>query len=174
MKYSQSIYFLAFCIFFWMVSCTGERETLSVESPELVMTAKAPLFEGANTATAFWEFNLNDILRQRTDEKPILKNAKISKVEFFLKNGEELPQLEKMVFEITSKNTPMTRIGLFEGKIESGSKFLLSLAAKQENLVSAFEDGKITFVGDFDLKDEEYWKDLNFSLKIVFELEVKK
>lgn len=174
MKYSISTYLFAFSTAFWLVSCTGETETIRIESPELTMTSEGPLFEGANTATSSWDFNLNEILGLGADEKANLKNAKISKVEFLLEDAEDLPELEKMVFEVTSKNTSMTRIGLYEGKIEPRSPFQLSLAAKQENLASAFEDGKITFVGDFDLKDEEYWEDLNFSLKIVFELEVKK
>ncbi|RZS96017.1 hypothetical protein [Cecembia calidifontis] len=174
MKYSIPTYLIAFFTAFWLVSCSGETETIRVASPELYLTAEGPLFEGANTATASWEFNLNDILGKGADEKVSLKNAKITKVEFLLEEADELPELENMVFEVTSKNTSMTRIGLYEGKIEAGTPFQLSLAAKQENLSSAFEDGKITFVGDFDLKEEEFWEDLNFSLNIVFELEVKK
>lgn len=174
MKYNISIYLLALCTVFFLASCSGETKTTQIETPELAMTAEGPLFEGANTATASWDFNLNEILGLGADEKVNIKNAKISKVEFLLEDAEDLPELEKMVFEVTSKNTSMTRIGLYDGKIQAGSPFQLSLAAKQENLASAFGDGKITFVGDFDLKDEEYWEDLNFSLKIVFELEVKK
>lgn len=172
MKLNTLKYLLALSTMFFLNSCSNEIETIQIETPELNMTADGPLFEGANTATVSWDFILNEILG--FDEKVNIKNAKISKVEFLMEEAEELPELEKMVFEVTSKNTSMTRIGLYEGKIEAGSPFLLSLAAKQVNLVSAFEDGKITFVGDFDLKDEEYWEDLNFSLKIVFELEIKK
>ncbi|PSL02022.1 hypothetical protein [Cecembia rubra] len=174
MKNSISFYILTLCSVMWLVSCTGETETFLVETPELNLKAEGPLFEGANTATASWEFKLNELIGPELEETTAIKNVKISKVEFVLKDAEELPELEKMVFEITSKNTSMTRIGLYEGEIKSGSPFQLSLAAKQENLASALEDGKITFVGDFDLKDEEFWEDLNFSLKIVFELEVKK
>jgi len=174
MKHNIPIYLLAFYTVFFLASCAGETKSTLIETPELTMTAEGPLFEGANTATASWNFNLNEILGLGPDEKVKLKNAKITKIEFLLENNEDLPELEKMVFELTSKNTSMTRIGLYEGKIEAGSPFQLSLADKQENLASAFGDGKITFVGDFDLKDEEFWEDLNFRMKIVFELEVKK
>lgn len=157
-----------------MIACSGESEMIRIESPQLEMKAEGPLFEGANTATASWEFDLNTLLGQSLDQNLKLKNAKLISVDIILKDTEELPELEKMVFELTSKNTPMTRLGLFEGKINANVPFQLSLAAKQENLNSAFEDGKITFVGDFDLQEEEYWEDINFSLKAVFELEVKK
>lgn len=155
-------------------SCTEESEKIRIESPQLVMKAEGPLFEGANTATASWEFDLNGLLDQFQDQNLKLQNAKLSSVEIMLEDTENMPELEKMVFELTSKNTPMTRLGLFEGKIAPNVPFQLSIAAKQENLNAAFEDGKITFVGDFDLQEEEYWEDINFSLKAVFELEVKK
>jgi hypothetical protein len=174
MKFNTLNYLLALSTIFFLNSCSNETETIDIETPELNMMAEGPLFEGANTATVSWDFNLNEMLGLRAEEKVNIKNAKISKVEFILEDDEDLPELEKMVFELTSKNTSMTRVGLYEGQIEAGSPFQLSLAAKQENLASAFQDGKITFVGDFDLKDGEYWQNLNFSLKIVFELKVKK
>lgn len=157
-----------------LTSCSGETETLTINSPELRLSAEGPLFEGANTATASWEFTLTDLLGESDAGKVSIKNAKLTQVEILLQEGEDLPEIEKMVFEMTSKNTPMTRLGLYEGKIEPGKSFGLSLASKQEKLASAFEDGKITFVGDFDLLEEEYWEDIHFSLKATFELEIKK
>ena len=67
----------------------------------------------------------------------------------------------------------MTRIGLYEGKITSGQSFNLTIADEQEDLSSAFADGKLTFVGDFDLIDEEYLGNVKFTLKVKFELETK-
>lgn len=157
-----------------LTSCSGETETLTINSPELRLSAEGPLFEGANTATASWEFILVELIGENEDRKVSIKNAKLTQVEILLQEGEDLPEIEKMVFEMTSKNTPMTRLGLYEGKIEPGKSFGLSLASKQEKLASAFEDGKITFVGDFDLLEEEYWEDIHFSLKATFELEIKK
>lgn len=157
-----------------LTSCSGETETLTINSPELRLSAEGPLFEGANTATASWEFILVELIGENEDRKVSIKNAKLTQVEILLQEGEDLPEIEKMVFEMTSKNTPMTRLGLYEGKIEPGKSFGLSLASKQDKLASAFEDGKITFVGDFDLLEEEYWEDIHFSLKATFELEIKK
>jgi hypothetical protein len=153
-------------------ACSGETETLTIQSPELRLSAEGPLFEGANTATASWEFNLSDL----TDGKGMagIKNAKLTQVEITLDEAEDIPRIEKMVFEMTSKNTPMTRLGLYEGAIEPGTPFVLNLASRQEKLASAFEDEKITFVGDFDLLVEEYWEDIHFGLKATFELEIKK
>lgn len=174
MKNRLVTYLLSLLALIQLVACTEESEKIRIESPQLVMKAEGPLFEGANTATASWEFDLNELLDQFQDQNLNLKNAKLRSVEIMLEDTENMPELEKMVFELTSKNTPMTRMGLFEGKIAPNVPFQLSIAAKQENLNAAFEDGKITFVGDFDLQEEEYWEDLNFSLKAVFELEVKK
>lgn len=172
-KNALLVLFIGISISF-LFSCSGETEKLIINSPELQLSAEGPLFEGANTATASWEFNLSELIGKTEQEKANIKNAKLTQVEIILQNSEELPGIEKMVFEMTSKNTPMTRLGLYEGKIESGKPFGLSLASKQEKLASAFEDGKITFVGDFDLLEEEYWDDIHFSLKATFELEIKK
>ncbi len=158
----------------FLASCSGETESLTIRSPELRLSAEGPLFEGANTATASWEFILADLIGDTEEGKVSIKNAKLTQVEILLQEREDLPNVEKMVFEMTSKNTPMTRVGLYEGKIEPGKTFKLSLADKQEKLASAFEDGKITFVGDFDLLEEEYWEDIHFSLNAIFELEIKK
>jgi hypothetical protein len=49
----------------------------------------------------------------------------------------------------------------------------LTIADEQEDLSSAFADGKLTFVGDFDLIDEEYLGNVKFTLKVKFELETK-
>lgn len=64
----------------------------------------------------------------------------------------------------------MTRIGLYEGKITPGQPFTLTIADEQENLSAAFADGRMTFVGDFDLIDEEYNGNITFTLKVEFDL----
>ncbi|EKB48943.1 hypothetical protein [Cecembia lonarensis] len=158
----------------FLASCAGETEKITINSPELRLSAEGPLFEGANTATASWEFDLSALIGKTEEDLTAVKNAKLTQVEISLEDGEGLPGIEKMVFEMTSKNTPMTRLGLYQGKIDPGKSFVLNLADKQEKLASAFEDGKITFVGDFDLLEEEYWEDIHFSLKATFELEIKK
>ena len=153
-----------------IISCTGNLNTIEIETPELQLSAEGPLFEGANSATSTWEFNLGEILGN--DEAKVAQ-AKVTSVKVILKGADELPALEKMVFEITSKNTSMTRIGLYEEGIREGQAFFLNIADKQENLASAFADGKMTFVGDFDLVDEEYWGNVEFTLQVKFELGIK-
>lgn len=150
--------------------CTSDLTVQEIESPELILSAEGPLFEGANSATATWEFDLKEILGNQ-DAK--VSSAKITAVELILKGSEDLPAMEKMVFEVTSKNTPMTRIGLYEGAIIEGQGFALNIAEQQENLATAFADGKMTFVGDFDLKDLEYYKNVEFTLLVKFEIGTK-
>jgi hypothetical protein len=151
-------------------SCNSDGETIEVETPELQLLAEAPFFEGSNTATATWEVSLPDLL---ANSGTTVKKAKVTAIEITLKPQEDQPILEKMVFEITSANTPMTRVGLFEYELKPGELVVLNVAEKQENLSSAFQDGKMTFVGDFDLLGEEYWENISFTVKIKFELEVK-
>jgi hypothetical protein len=155
---------------FLFTGCTGSSTIQEIVSPELQLTAEGPLYSGANSATAIWEFDLKEILG--SGEKVVSK-AKINSVEVFLKESETIPAMEKMVFEITSKNTPMNRIGLYEGPLPQGQVIALTIAEEQENLASAFADGKMTFVGDFDLLDEEYLGNVEFALKVKFEVRIK-
>jgi len=158
-------------IFVGLSGCTGSSSTQSLETPELQLSAEGPLYAGANSATATWEFDLKEVLGKTGTE---VSEAKITSVEVVLTAADTLPVMEKMVFEMTSKNTPMTRIGLYEGKITPGQPFTLTIAEEQENLAAAFADGKITFVGDFDLLDEEYMGNVAFTLKVKFELGTNK
>jgi hypothetical protein len=153
-----------------MAACSGNVTTVVVETPILELTAEGPLFEGANSSTATWEFDVNDLLGEVQGK---VAHAKVASVEITLVDGEELPALEKMVFELTSQNTSMTRVGLHEGGFEVAVPVSLSIADKQENLAKAFNDGRITFVGDFDLLDEEFWGNVQFLVKVTFELGIK-
>ena len=165
-----SILFLAALLFVGLTGCTGSSTTQQLETPELQLSAEGPLYAGANSSTATWEFDLTEILGNAEKE---ISEARITSVEVLLVGADSLPAMEKMVFEVTSKNTSMTRIGLYEGKITPGQPFTLTIADEQENLAAAFADGKMTFVGDFDLLDEEYMGNIEFSLKVKFDLGIK-
>lgn len=159
-----------FILLVGLAGCTGSSTIQEIETPELQLSAEGPLYGGANSSTASWEFDLTEILG---NQEKLISEAKITSVEVILKGSENLPAMEKMVFEVTSKNTPMTRIGLYEGAISEGQVINLTVAEEQENLASAFADGKMTFVGDFDLIDEEYMGNVEFSLKVKFEVGIK-
>lgn len=165
-KHLSKFSFVAFLLV-GLAGCTNNLTILEIETPQLLLSADGPLFEGANSATSTWEFDLSEILGN--DELKVAK-AKIISVQVMVKGSDELPSLEKMVFEVTSKNTSMTRIGLYEGAIREGQVFALNIADQQENLAAAFADGKMTFVGDFNMIDEEYWEDVEFTLQVKFEL----
>ena len=166
-KYLTKLSFIVFLLV-GLAGCESNMTTLELETPKLEMVAKGPLFQGANSATATWEFDLKEILGNGEGQ---VSKARITSIEVTPKETDDLPGLEKMVFEVTSKNTPMTRIGLYEGAISKGKVFALDIAQEQENLTSAFTDGKMTFVGDFDLIDEEYWGNVEFTLLVKFEIE---
>jgi hypothetical protein len=153
-----------------LVSCGGNLKTIEVETPELEMVAEGPLFEGANTATASWEFDFQSLIG---DEGSKVSKARVTAIEVSLVDAEDLPSLKKMVYEVTSQNTSMTRVGLYESELITNEIMELSVAGKQENLASAFQDGRMTFVGDFDLLEEEYWDNVTFKVKVKFELGIK-
>ena len=165
-----STLFLAALLFAGLAGCTGSSTTQQLETPELQLSAEGPLYAGANSSTATWEFDLAQLLGEGKME---ISEARITSVEVQLTGADSLPAMEKMVFEVTSKNTPMTRIGLYEGKITPGQPFTLTIAEEQEDLAAAFADGKLTFVGDFDMIDEEYLGNVAFKLKVKFELATK-
>ncbi len=168
-KYLSVITLIAL-LFVGLAGCTGSSTSQQLETPELQLSAEGPLYAGANSSTATWEFDLTEILGNAEKE---VSEARITSVEVLLIGADSLPAMEKMVFEVTSKNTPMTRIGLYEGKITPGQSFNLTIADEQENLAGAFADGKMTFVGDFDLLDEEYMGNVEFILKVKFDLGIK-
>jgi hypothetical protein len=168
-KYVSVLSLLAL-LFVGLSGCTGSSTTQQLETPELQLSAAGPLYSGANSSTATWEFDLAQLLGEGKKE---ISEARITSVEVLLVGADSLPAMEKMVFEVTSKNTPMTRIGLYEGKITAGQPFTLTIADEQENLAAAFADGKMTFVGDFDLLDEEYMGNIEFTLKVKFDLGIK-
>jgi len=174
MKRNSLLTFLIGLTLALMASCSAETESLTITSPELRLSSEGPLFEGANTATASWEFDLAELVGRSEEGQVNVKNARLTHVEIILEEGDNLPGIENMVFEMTSKNTSMTRLGLYEGRIEPGQTVQLNVASQQDNLSSAFEDGRITFVGDFNLLEEEYWDDIHFSLKATFDLELRK
>lgn len=168
-KYLSVITLIAL-LFVGLAGCNGSSTTQQLETPELQLSAEGPLYAGANSSTATWEFDLTEILGNTEKE---VSEARITSVEVLLIGADSLPAMEKMVFEVTSKNTPMTRIGLYEGKITPGQSFNLTIADEQEDLAGAFADGKMTFVGDFDLLDEEYMGNVEFTLKVKFDLGIK-
>ncbi len=167
MRKQLPILYLFVLLFVGLTGCTGSSTTQPLETPELQLSAEGPLYAGANSATATWEFNLAEIVGATGKE---ISEARITSVEVLVNGTDSIPSMEKMVFEMTSKNTPMTRIGLYEGGISKGQPFTLTIAEEQENLAAAFADGKMTFVGDFDLLDEEYMGNVEFTLKVKFEI----
>lgn len=168
-KYLSVITLIAL-LYTGLSGCTGSSTTQQLDTPELKLSAEGPLYGGANSSTATWEFDLTELLGEGKKE---ISEARITSVEVLLVGTDSLPAMEKMVFEVTSKNTPMTRIGLYEGKITPGQPFTLTIAEEQENLAAAFADGKMTFVGDFDLVDEEYMGNIVFTLNVKFDLGIK-
>lgn len=166
-------YAIVFLLTLFMVSCSVETESHLVETPVLKLKAAGPMFEGSNTATASWEFDLNELL---SDEFPNedFKDARIHEIKIMTPQDEDFPKMNKMVMEMKSKYTSMNRIGLLEENIQHNRSYSFKVADQQEEVLKALKDEKITFVGDFDLLEEEFYDDISFDLQVVVEVMVKK
>lgn len=173
MKY-KSLTFLSLLIILSITfSCAVETEKHEVSTPILDLKAVGPLFEGSNTATATWEFSLEELFPDLEGDI-IVKKAKITGINVKPRTGMDFPKVGKMVMEMKSKYTSMTRIGLLESNIQPDKSYNLQIAGKQKELETAFTDERITFVGDFDMLDEDFYEDVVFDLQVTFEVETEK
>jgi hypothetical protein len=155
------------------VSCSVETEKHEISTPVLDLKAVGPLFEGSNTSTATWEFSLNDLF-SGIDGDVVVEKARITAINIKPRSGMDFPKVGKMVMEMKSKYTSMTRIGLLEMNIQPDKSYDLQVADKQEELETAFADERITFVGDFDMLQEDFYDDVIFDLQVTFEVETLK
>lgn len=156
-----------------ITSCSVETETHIIETPVLELKATGPLFEGSNTATVTWEYSLKDLFPEISNEI-VIEDARVSTIKIIPKLDVDYPELGKVVMEMKPKNTSMTRVGLLETNFDTSQANSLNVAEIQEDFDEAFVDERLTFVGDFDLKDEEYFDDLSFDLVVTFEIQTRK
>jgi hypothetical protein len=156
-----------------MYSCSVETETHIVKTPTLELAAVGPLFQGSNTATATWEYSLKELFSE-VDGEIVIEGARISSIEITPKENVDYPNIGGVVMEMKPKNTSMTRVGLLETNFNNDQVNSLNVAEMQEDLNESFKDERLTFVGDFDLIDEEYYDDLTFDLVVTFEIQTRK
>ncbi|MGY6557901.1 MAG: hypothetical protein ACXIT9_01335 [Nitritalea sp.] len=166
---SYSFLFLALLV---VSACGPSGNSFAIRTEALELKAEGPLFEGSNMAQATWEFDVAEVLRQNQIDGSTITRAQISGIQIQY-TGEPI-DMQKIVLEVTSKSVDMSRVALYEGEILVNSPMDLGLAQKQANLADGFmKDGRITFVADFDLNQEEYWEDVVMELYVTFELLVK-
>lgn len=156
-----------------MFSCSVETETHIVKTPTLELAAVGPLFQGSNTATVTWEYSLKDLLPEAGDEI-LIEDARVTSIKMIPKPKVNYPKMGKVVMEMKPKETNMLRIGLLETNFKNDQSNSLSVAAVQEDFDKAFKDGRLTFVADFELLDEDYYDDLSFDLIATFEIQTRK
>jgi hypothetical protein len=167
-KYSLIYFFVGL-----VSSCAVETETHIVETPVLDLKVTGPLFEGSNTATATWEYSLEELFPEINNEI-VIEGARVSTIKIIPKADIDYPELGKVVMEMKPKNNGMTRIGLLETNFDKSNANSLNVAEVQEDFDEAFVDERLTFVGDFDLLAEEYFDDLAFDLIVTFEIQTRK
>lgn len=155
------------------ISCSVETDLHQITTPTLNLKATGPLFEGSNTATATWEFSLEELFPNLEGDIKVEK-ATITKINVQPKPDLDYPKIGKMVMEMKSKYTSMTRIGLLEKNIQKDKSYDLQIAGKQKDIDVAITDERITFVGDFDMLDEDFYDDVSFDLQVTFEIETRK
>lgn len=154
-------------------SCSVETETHTVKTPILELSATGPLFEGSNTATATWKYSLEELFPELDDEI-LVENARVTSIKMIPKPDVNYPDMGKVVMEMKPKETNMLRIGLLETKFNNDKTNSLSVAAVQQDFGKALKNGRLTFVADFDLLEEDYYDDLNFDLIVTFKIFTRK
>lgn len=156
-----------------ITSCSVETETHTIETPVLELKATGPLFQGSNTATATWKYSLEDLFPEINNEV-IIENARVTSIKIIPRPDVNYPDMGKVIMEMKPKEANMLRIGLLETNFKNDKSNTLSVAAVQEDFNKAFKDGRLTFVADFDLLDEDYYDDLNFDLIVTFKIFTRK
>lgn len=155
------------------VSCTGELDTHIIKSPTLELKAEGPMFEGANTATVTWKYKLETLIPEFKKETQI-EDFRIYSIKIKPIKDLDYPKIGKIVMELKPGNQAMSRVGLLEGNFDKNKPNELSIADIQEDFNEGFSEERLTFVVDFDLKEEEFFDDIKFELELTFEVKTRK
>jgi signal transduction histidine kinase len=107
------------------------------------------------------------------EENIKIEKAKVKSIQIQTREGMDFPKIGKMVIEMKSKYTDMTKIGLLDDNIQPNKKYTFQVADEQEDLQTAISDERITFVGDFDMLEDEYYEDVIFDLQVTLEIETR-
>jgi hypothetical protein len=157
----------------FLFSCSVETESHIIETPVLELDATGPMFQGPNTATVTWEYKLEELFPE-SDNEIVIESARISTIKMRPVENIEYPDLGKVVMEMKPRNNSMSRVGLLEENFDTSKPNSLTVADVQEDFDEAFKDEKLTFVADFDMKEEEFFDDLKFELIVTFEIQTRK
>ncbi|MCC5921289.1 MAG: hypothetical protein LAT68_05605 [Cyclobacteriaceae bacterium] len=154
-------------------ACSKETEKKEVITPEIVLQATGPFFEGPNDANGTWDFDLDTFFGEEGIAREI-DEARITSISIKMVGSDEYPEMKNMKLEVVSPNTQMQTVGNYLGEVRSGERFELKVADGQDKLVRKFNDSRMTFVATFDVEDEEYYDDIEFIVQVTFELDVVK
>lgn len=152
------------------IGCAPGGDSVSVENITVELTAEGPLFEGSNTALGNWKVDFSPYL----DQHP----KKFYKVRFtnvrVMADGFVLGELtNNLTLQLAASNLDMKKIA-FSGNLQQTQEDAeLNVAEEQKKLAGFFQGDEITFVLDFDFKEEEWYEDLNFSLAFDLEMNVE-
>jgi len=156
-------------------SCSEETKIYTITTPELTLVAEGPLFEGSNTATADWKFTAADFFDGKDPESLKFKDAKIKYITIIGCDESVLkPQIDEIIIEITAPEISMMKVAHLQENIEPCLEYEMQVADVQKNLEQFFKQNGITFVGDVNILDEEYWDNLELKIQVEFEFTVKK
>lgn len=146
---------------FVLASCSSSEE-LEWSTSSVTISAVGPLFEGSNTGTFEWSYDLVEEIDGLDNLEDIL-NARLVSIEL---TPDDVDVLEDVTIQLAGEKTGMQKIAFMnaDGNVQ--------VAEKQENLASFFLDNYPTLVADFNLLDDWY-DDYNIEAKLVFLFNVK-
>ena len=162
-----------FLISIMFISCTVETESHIVKTPNLELKASGPFFQGSNSLTATWDYNIDELFPQ-IEGDIIIESARVITIKIVPKPNVDYPRIGDVIMQMKVKNKNMSRIGLIESKFKKNESNSLKVSQIQNNFSKDLKYGHINFRADFEMIDEKYADDLSFDLIVTFDIRTRK
>jgi hypothetical protein len=162
--FSSITFFIASALFF--MGCGPKGEKREIKKMSIVLTSEGPLYEGSNTATYDWKVDFKELLNETPQR---INDVKFTSVKVTLDSDTLNSMVSNLVLQMTSGKLDMLKIAFLE-KLNAGDASAFTIADKQKKFDEYFNQEKLTFVLDYDLKAEEWNDNLNFNFE--FDLEI--
>ena len=142
-------------------ACTSSQQ-MEWTTDKVSIVATGPLFEGANTGTFDWSFDLAAAL-EGLEKVEDLMEARLVSIELIPEAAEVL---EDITIQLAGEQAGMQKVAFMDA---AGN---IQVAEKQENLASFFQDNYPTLVADFNLV-EDWYDDYSIEARLTFSFKVR-
>jgi hypothetical protein len=156
-------------LLFLVYSCGPSGDKVEVKSIQVALTSSGPLYEGSNTATVDWDVDFSKYMEQVPKS---INQVRFLNVRLKCNNDSVQANIGNPVVQLAAGDLAMAKVAYAEENLQANQAASLKIAAEQKNIDEFFKGKKITFVLDYDLKQEEFNEDLTFSMEFDLEMYV--